>query len=48
MALTGNLGGHFHCVNHRFVAEWIAPVLEQAAVERVEQTTYKPGSQAHR
>ncbi len=48
MALTGNLGGHFHCVNHRFVAEWIAPVLEQAPVENVAQTTHEPGSKARR
>jgi pimeloyl-ACP methyl ester carboxylesterase len=27
MALTGNFGGHFQCVNRAFVAQWIAPVL---------------------
>ena len=27
MALSGNLGGHFQCVGHKFVARWIAPVL---------------------
>ena len=42
MALSGNLGGHFQCVNHRFVAEWIAPVLERSASDDVSQVANKP------
>ncbi|MGD9719925.1 MAG: hypothetical protein AB7O59_01775 [Pirellulales bacterium] len=27
MVLSGNLGGHFHCVGRSFVAQWISPML---------------------
>jgi pimeloyl-ACP methyl ester carboxylesterase len=48
MALSGNLGGHFHCVNHRFVAEWIAPVLERATAAGEAQMADRPSSSTQR
>jgi pimeloyl-ACP methyl ester carboxylesterase len=31
MARSGNLGGHFQCVGRQFVADWIAPALDDRA-----------------
>ncbi|MBX3442497.1 MAG: alpha/beta fold hydrolase [Planctomyces sp.] len=30
MARDGNLGGHFGCVRRRFIARWVAPLLQDA------------------
>ncbi len=48
MALSGNLGGHFQCVNRRFVAQWIAPVLERKASEDVVHLTNSPAATLRR
>ncbi len=44
MALSGNLGGHFQCVGQKFVAEWIAPVLDAPAGDSVALTARKRDS----
>jgi hypothetical protein len=38
MALSGNLGGHFQCVNRHFIARWIAPVLTLPVAVRPQPT----------
>ena len=43
MALAGNLGGHFQCVNRRFIAQWITPMLSQSSTAETAQTNRNRG-----